>query len=373
MYLDGKGTDAISRILEDRGIMNCTSYWLARGVNRSGKKPLSPYKWKSTTVQGILSRQEYCGDIINFKTYSRSFKKRERLNNPRENWVVFKNVHEPIIDRAIFERVQKMLDNTKHRATKPDNGEKSMFCDLLRCADCGKKLWYHTNTVNKDIHFFSCSNYAKDYRGTCATRHYIRADAVEEVVKLELGRMAAMLRHDEEGFAELLAKKTDAELTEERRLMESELQKAILRSEKVSQLYQQVYEDNAEGKVTDEWFMQLSHKYEAERMELKERISSLREKLDGLEQQRYRKDAFLAAVRKFMEMGTLTAPLLQELIDHIDVYEVEGTGKNRTQRIVIFYRFVGYIELPDSAFRRNDRYKADTRQGVAVEYIPRPA
>lgn len=374
MYLEGKGTDTIARILEENEILNCTAYWRSKGVGRGGKKTQpNPYKWKNSTVQGILSRQEYCGDVVNFKTYSKSFKNKARLQNPPENWAIFRDMHEPIIDRNTFDRVQKMLASTKHRAPKPDNGEKSMFCDLLRCADCGKKLWYHTNTVNKDIHFFSCSNYAKDYRGTCATRHYIRADAVEEVVKLELGRMAAMLRHDEEGFAELLAKKTDAELTEERRLMESELQKAILRSEKVSQLYQQVYEDNAEGKVTDEWFMQLSHKYEAERMELKERISSLREKLDGLEQQRYRKDTFLAAVRKFMEMGTLTAPLLQELIDHINVYETEGAGKNRTQRIVIFYRFVGYIELPDSAFRRNDRYKADTRQGVAVEYIPRPA
>ena len=126
-------------------------------------------------------------------------------------------------------------------------------------------------------------------------------------------------------------------------------------------------------KVTDEWFMQLSHKYEVERMELKEQIAQLREKLNTMEQQSHKKDAFLAAVRKFMEMGTLTAPLLQELIDHIDVYETEGTGKNRTQRIVIYYRFVGYIELPDSAFTRDDRYRADTRQGVAVEYIPKLA
>ncbi len=311
--------------------------------------------------------------MVNFKTYSKSFKNKARLQNPPENWAIFRDIHEPIIDRNTFERVQKILGSTKHRAPKTENGEKNMFCDLLRCADCGKKLWHHTNTINKDIHFFACSNYAKDYRGTCQRRHYIRADAVEEVVKLELGRMAAMLRHDEEGFAELLAQKTNAELLDENRLMEAELQKAVLRSEKVSQLYQRVYEDNAEGKVTDEWFMQLSHKYEAERVELKERISNLREKLDGLEQQRYRKDSFISAVRKFMEMGTLTAPLLQELIDHIDVYETEGTGKNRTQRIVIYYRFVGYIELPDSAFRRDDRYRADTRQGVAVEYIPKPA
>ena len=138
-------------------------------------------------------------------------------------------------------------------------------------------------------------------------------------------------------------------------------------------LYEKVYEDNVSGKVTDEWFMQLSHKYEVERMELKEKITDLRDKLDALDSKQYHKDAFLTAVRKFMEMGTLTAPLLKELIDHIDVYETEGTGKNRTQRIVIYYRFVGYIELPETALCKSDNYKADTRRGVAVEYIPQPA
>ena len=196
---------------------------------------------------------------------------------------------------------------------------------------------------------------------------------MEEVVKLELGRMAALLRFDEDSLAELLAQKTNAELLEERRHAEATLQKSVSRMETVARLYEKVYEDNATGKVTDEWFMQLSHKYEVERMELKEKITLLREKLSTMEQQSHKKDAFLAAVHKFMEMGTLTAPLLQELIDHIDVYETEGTGKSQTQRIVIYYRFVGYIELPDSAFTRDDRYRVDTRQGVAVEYIPKLA
>ena len=374
LYLEGNGTETISRLMEERKELNCTAYWKNKGVNRGGKKPVDdPYHWKNSTIQKILSRQEYCGDVVNFKTYSKSFKNKARLDNPPENWVVFPDVHEPIIDRATFNRVQEMLHSTKHRAPKPENGEKNMFCDLLRCADCGKKLWYHTNTINKDIHFFSCSNYEKDYRGTCKTRHYIRADAVEEVVKLELGRLASYLRHDEESLAALLAEKTDRELLAEKKSLETTLQQARERNTKVAELYEKAYEDNAAGKVTDDWFMHLSHKYEEERMELRERIAACEQKLDALDREQHRKDAFLAAIRKFMEMGTLTAPLLQELIDHIDVYETEGTGKNRTQRIVIYYRFVGYIELPDSAFRRSDRYRTDTRQGVAVEYIPRLA
>ena len=372
MYLEGKGTDAIAGTLTERRILNCTAYWHSKGIGRGGKKMQpNPYKWKCSTVQKILARQEYCGDIVNFKTYSRSFKKKARLENPPENWMVFKNVHEPIIDRATFERVQKMIRSTKHRAPKPGNGEKNMFSDLLYCADCGKKLWYHTNTVNKNIHFFACSNYVKDYRGSCQSRHYIRADALEEVVKLELGRIAEMLRYNEDAFAEMLAQKTNSEMLQEKKQTEEALQKAISRNETVAQLYENVYEDNASGKVTDEWFMQLSHKYEAERMKLKEKIADLKKKLEEIAGQSRRKECFLAAVRKFMEMGTLTAPLLQELIDHIDVYETEGTGKNRTQRIAIYYRFVGYIELPDSALSGSEHYRADARPGVEVEYIPK--
>ena len=136
---------------------------------------------------------------------------------------------------------------------------------------------------------------------------------------------------------------------------------------------EKLYEDNLAGKVTDEWFMELSHKYEVERLELKDKITELRNRVDQLSKLQIGREHFVSAIKKFMEMQTLTAPLLQELIDHIDVYETEGTGKNRTHRIVIYYRFVGYIELPDSAFRRSDRYRTDTRQGVAVEYIPRLA
>ena len=319
----------------------------------------------------ILTQQEYCGDVINFKTYSKSFKNKTRLENPVENWAVFKDVHEPIIDRETFALVQKVIEKTKRCTPKPGNAEKSMFSDMLYCADCGKKLWFETNTINRDIHFFSCSNYEKDHRGNCKTRHYIRADAIEEVVRLELRGIAAYLKADEAGFAELLAQKTQRDLLTEKRQTEAELQKALARNDTVLKLYEKVYEDNAEGKVSDEWFMQLSHNYEVEKLELKSRIAALRTKLADMDSKETGREIFVAAIRKFMEMETLTAPLLRELIDHITVYETEGTGKNRTQRVVIHYRFVGFIELPDDVCSPN--YKADTRQGVRVEYLQTPA
>ena len=366
MCLEGKGHETIARILQERKVLIPMAYWYSLGLKRGGKRVHpDPYKRSKSSIATILANQEYCGDIINFKTYSKSFKNKTRLGNPEENWVIFKDVHEPIIDRETFEEVQKLVGKTKRRAPKTENGEKNMFADLLYCADCGSKLWYHVNTINRDIHFFSCSNYKTDTRGSCETRHYIRADAIEQVVMWELQRMVQFLKKDEAVFAALLAQKTNADMAAEKKHMEAELQKATARNNKVAELFEKLYEDNVSGKVTDEWFMQLSHKYEVERMELKSKIAELHNRILELDSMKESKDQFIHAIRKFMEMQTLTAPLLRELIDHIDVYETEGTGKNRTQRIMIHYKFVGVIEIPDSG----NNYTADTRKGVAVEYI----
>ena len=371
MCLEGKGNETIARILQEKQILVPMAYWQSKGLPRGGKKTQSnPYKWCKTTIQKILSQQDYCGDVINFKTCSKSFKNKTRLPNNPENWAIFKDVHEPIIARDDFEKVQTLIAKTKRRAPKPKNGEKSIFCDLLFCGDCHGKLRHHTNTINKDIHYFVCANNKVDYRGDCPGRHYVRADAIEQVVMLELRRMAEFLESDEEAFAELLAQKTDKELLKEKKHDEEELQKAIARNDTVSRLYEKLYEDNAVGKVSDEWFMQLSHKYETERLELKTKIKALRQKLSECGQREQERENFTSAIRKFMRMDKLTAPLLRELIDHIDVFETEGKGKNRTQRIVIYYRFVGYVEIPEVSQR--PRIKADTRKGVAVEYLTEP-
>lgn len=370
MCLEGKGNETIARILQEQKVLIPMAYWQSKGLPRGGKKTQpNPYKWGKTTVAKILAQQEYCGDVINFKTYSKSFKNKSRIPNAPENWAVFKNVHEPIIDRETFEAVQKLISKTKRRAPKKENAEKNMFCDLLYCADCGSKLWSHVNTVNKNIQYFSCSNYKTDTRGTCETRHYIRADAIEQVVMLELRRMAQFLQDDEEAFAELLAQKTNKDILKEQKYLEEELCKSVARNEKISGLYEKLYEDNASGKVTDAWFMQLSHKYEVERMELKAKIAELRKRISNIGTMQQNKENFINAIRRFIEMKNLTAPLLRELIDKITVYETEGVGKNRSQRIMIHYKFIGYIEIPECG----KNYRADTRKGVAVEYVTKSA
>ncbi len=367
MCLDGKGNETIARELQESEVLIPMAYWRSKGLNRGGKKTqTNPYKWCKTTVQKILSQQEYCGDIINFKTYSKSFKNKRRIENSKENWAVFKDVNEPIIDRETFETVQKFISKTKRRAPKKENGERSIFNGLIYCGDCHSKMRYHTSTSNKEIHYFTCSDNKVDYRGNCPGRHYVRADALEEVVKLELRRLVEMLEIDESYFAQLLLRKNDEEREKDKKFLESELQKAIARSGTVSQLYEKLYEDNVIGKVSDEWFVELSHKYEKERMDLKAKIADTRYRIEELKNNNSEYEKFISAIRMFMQMDNLTSPLLRELIDHIDIFETEGTGKSRTQRIVIYYRFIGYIELPNTT---KQTHIADTRKGVAVEYI----
>ena len=367
MCLDGKGNETIARELQENKVLIPMAYWRSKGLNRGGKKTqTNPYKWCKTTVQKILSQQEYCGDIINFKTYSKSFKNKTRYENSKENWAVFKDVNEPIIDRETFETVQKFISKTKRRAPKKENGERSIFNGLIYCGDCHSKMRYHTSTSNKEIHYFTCSDNKVDYRGNCPGRHYVRADALEEVVKLELRRLVEMLEIDESYFAQLLLRKNDEEREKDKKFLETELQKAIARSNTVSQLYEKLYEDNVIGKVSDEWFVELSHKYEKERMDLKAKIADTRYKIEELKNNNSEYEKFISAIRRFMQMDNLTSPLLRELIDHIDIFETEGTGKSRTQRIVIYYRFIGYIELPNTT---KQTHIADTRKGVAVEYI----
>lgn len=367
MCLDGKGNETIARELQENKVLIPMAYWRSKGLNRGGKKTqTNPYKWCKTTIQKILSQQEYCGDIINFKTYSKSFKNKTRYENSKENWAVFKDVNEPIIDRETFETVQKFISKTKRRAPKKENGERSIFNGLIYCGDCHSKMRYHTSTSNKEIHYFTCSDNKVDYRGKCPGRHYVRADALEEVVKLELRRLVEMLEIDESYFAQLLLRKNAEEREKDKKFLEMELQKAIARSGTVSQLYEKLYEDNVIGKVSDEWFVELSHKYEKERMDLKAKIADTRHKIEELKNNNSEYEKFISAIRRFMQMDNLTSPLLRELIDHIDIFETEGTGKSRTQRIVIYYRFIGYIELPNVT---KQTHIVDTRKGVSVEYI----
>ncbi len=263
--------------------------------------------------------------------------------------------------------MQELSKNSKRRKPKNADVKKSIFTNLLYCGDCGHKLWFNINKQNPSIRFYSCSNY-KGLRGTCESTHYVREDSLEQVVKMELFKLATYLDHDENAFAELLEHKTNKDSMAERKAAESALAAATARSQELLRLYERVYEDNVNGKVTDDWFMRLSHKYEVEQEELKKQMFDLKNKIERLDTAQNSSGSFIRAIRKFMTMQKLTPIVLQELIDKIEVFPIEGTGKNRAQRLIIHYRFVGCIDLPSIVPKHT--YKLDSRQGVAIEYLP---
>ena len=366
MFLEGNGSETIARILSEEHILYPTEYWRSKGINRGGKKTYNdPYRWNDSTVSKMLTRQEYCGDVVNFKTRSLDFKHKARLDNPKENWVVFKDVHEPIISRSDFDHVQELLARGNRKISKYKGGKTTMFTGLLYCPDCGRKLWYHTNTINSDIHFYCCSNYEKETRGTCKTRHYIREDALEHIVLSEIRHLAALLKKDEVYFAELLQAKAESTLAEKKKELENELRSVTSRKKTVDNLYEKCYEDNAAGRIDDEWFVHLSAKYSAERKDCRDRITEINEELKKLSFSKKSQEDFIASVRKFMKVDKLSKPLLLELIDRIEVYDTVGTGKDKTQKIVIYYRFIGEFR-----YQNLDAYEltVDSQKGKTVRY-----
>ena len=368
MTLDGYGTEQIATIFSEEKILTPIAYWREKGVNRPGKSKLrGPYMWNSSTVTHILSLQEYCGDILNFKTYSKSYKNKKRLANDRENWVIFQDVHEPIIERTVFEQVQQKRGKIRKRRTH--EGERNMFSGLLVCADCGHNLHFHFNQGNPDIKYFNCSNY-KGNRGTCTSTHYVRVDFLEQVVLGEIRRLTKFASQFEDEFVKaVIGHSQQAEATD-RKLKEKELKALQARDEELDGLFERIYEDNVSGKLSDDRFVRMSRRYEEEQKELAEKIKALRAEIDKQNSQSMTTDMFISLVRKYTRARKLTPRMLNELIEKIEVFNAEKVDGVWEQRLRIHYNCVGAIEIPDLIPLPAPEVSVNTRKGVVVNYAP---
>lgn len=368
MTLDGLGTEQIAAQLERDGILTPRAYWLQKGVKRPGKgKQLPPTRWNSSTITKILSLQEYCGDILNFKTYSKSYKNKKRIDNDRENWVVFKDVHEPIIDRAVWEQVQQKRGTRRRRRT--GDGEKNMFSGLLVCADCGNNLHYHFNQGNPVIKYFNCSNY-KGNRGTCTSTHYVRVDFLEQVVLGEIKRLTKFASHYEDDFVKAVMGSSQHSVALDRKLKEKELVALQARDEELDGLFERIYEDNVSGKLSDDRFSKMSRRYEDEQKEISERIKALRAEMDKLSSKAVTADMFISTVRKYTRAKALTPRMLNELIDRIEVHQAEKIDGEWVQHLTIHYNCVGAIFIPEVFPLPVPEVSVNTRKGVVVNYAP---
>ncbi len=373
MTLEGVGTEQIAAKLEEDGVLTPRAYWHSKGINRPGKvKDLPPTHWNSSSVIKMLSVQEYCGDILNFKTYSKSYKNKKRLENDRENWAIFKDVHEPIIERAVFEQVQQKRGKMRKRQAK--DGERSMFSGLLVCADCGSNLHFHFNQGNPEIKYFNCSNY-KGNRGTCGSTHYVRVDFLEQVVLGEIRRLTKYAGLYEDDFLkEVIGHSRQAEETE-RRLKEKELKSLLARDDELDGLFERIYEDNVSGKLSDDRFAKMSRRYEEEQKELSEKIKKLRSEIEKQISRATSTDMFVSIVRKYTRARKLTPRMLNELVEKIEVYNAEKIDGEWVQRLRIHYNCVGEMNIPNEPALPIPAVTVNTRKGVFVSYTTddRPA
>lgn len=369
MALEGYGLAETAAALGADGIVNPTYYWRSKGTSRGGSKStLEPTKWGHTTIKKILTTQEYCGDVINFKSYSKSYKMKRRIENPEENRAIFLNVHEAIIDRPTWEKVQALKAGTRRKRPTVTQ-EPSAFSGVMKCPECGGNLNFHFNQNNHDIKFFSCQNHNSGLR-KCSSTHYIRLDFLEQVVLYEVHRLACFANEYENDFIKAMVGRSEKVAENERVRKKRELDGLLARDRELDTLFERLYEDNVSGKIDDARFAKMAKRYEQEQGENAGRIKALRLEVKKLEEKRMDVDDFLETVRHYTNAAKITKRMVAELIDHIEVYPAVKEDGVTNQRVTIHYNCIGAFEVPDRRKIPERDILLETRKGVALSYAP---
>lgn len=336
--VDGLGPTQIAKRLKTAKVPTPTEHWSNIGRNCS-KPPAIPYNWCSATVADILSKQEYCGDTVNFRSTTKSFKNKKKIERPLEEWQIFKDTHPAIIDRETFALVQELR---KHRRRPAKSGIVSPFSGLLYCADCGEKLYYSvTNNYKREQAYFFCSSYRKN--SDVCSAHYIREKVVEQIVLESMQRILLNVQVFEKEFAR---KQMDCYTEDKKKLLAAkrrELSKAKKRITEIDALIQKIYEDNASGKLSDERYATLSLSYEEEQKTLKAAVPEMQSFLETETDKTESLQRFIQKVKQITELKVLTPELIHEFVDRIVVYAPRYLDGKRVQLLDIYYSGVGIL------------------------------
>lgn len=344
LFIQGHGTCEIAMILQEREILTPAEYSASVGIKLSSKSQELKHQLNCVTVAGILDRQEYIGDTVNFKSTTRSYKDKTRVNLPKEDRKIFKNTHEPIIDEHTWNIVKQLRSNRKKYAK---SGKKSIFSGLLFCYDCGKKLYFKSPVSDKKAkEHYRCSSY-KSSRASC-TSHYITDEALQNIVLENIQRVISYMKSYEDLFIKKqLAQSTQEELRQISK-NKKELEKAKKRIIEIDNLFKHIYEDNISGKISDDRFRNLSFNYDKEQQELKIKIEQLSKEIENKEKKETDITQFISNVKKYTEIDELTPEILNELIEKIIIHQTEKINGKKVQEIDIYYRGVGIISFPVS-------------------------
>ena len=284
---------------------------------------------------------------------------------------IFKDAHEAIIDREVWEGIQAKRGTARKRKKK-DDGEKNMFSGSVKCADCGHNLWYHFNQKNHEITYFNCSNY-KGNRGTCQTTHYIRVDFLEQTVLGEIRRLTKFASQYEDEFSKMVMGRSVQAVENSRERKQKELYALQARDRELDKLFGRMYEDNIAGKIDDTRFARMQKQYNAEQAEVTEKIKVLQAEITKTGDKAMTTDMFIKTVRKFTRAKKLTERMLNELIERIEVHQSERVDGVNQQRLTIHWNCVGVVEIPNLILLPNVNVTINTRQGVVTSYVPNTA
>ena len=344
LCVQGYGVSKIANIITAKHIMNPTAHAKALGIGVSDNRSTADdYKWGNSTISHMLTRQEYIGSTVNFKTYRKSYKQKKQLKNDPDNWQIFEGTHEAIIDSETFAIVQRLREG-RRRVTPM--GEMPILSGMLFCADCGAKLYQvrHRGWTHDKEHFV-CATYRK-VKGGCSS-HQIRNVVVEELLLDGIRNITAFARDHEDEFVQMVTDKTCAEVNRSLRDDKRELEQAQVRAGKLDGIIQRLYEDNLDGKISDERFAKMTASYEDEQKTLESRIRELKAAIGTVTENASNVDAFLKLVRRYTDIQELTAEIIREFVEKIYVYKAEHIDGKRVQRIKIVWNCIGEFIPPD--------------------------
>ena len=349
LFLDGKNRNQIAVYLKNEKIPTPTFYMKERGRGTCKSKTLNEenrYKWNKTTLTKILTRQEYCGDVVNFKT-AKHFRDKRNHYVDRSQWQITENVHEPIVDRADFENVQRILENIPVKRPNGD-GEIHPLSGLLFCKDCGAKMHIRIDYRNGGKrHVAYCSEYHKGKARSpkCHSPHIMDADLLMQTVSEVLKKIAEYSISNRADFEALVKKSLDVQQTDRTKKQQKRVPQITTRLEQIEKVLDKLYEDNALGTIEQDRYEQMSQKYSEEYYTLKTELAEIKKQLSAFENAGGRAQRFVKLTERYADFAELTPAILNEFISKIEVHERDQKrARYAIQHIGIYFNHIGRFE-----------------------------
>ena len=352
LTIEGKGPYDIARILYDDKVETPAVYFgkQNKGVWKSKEEFPNPYNWSGYIVGQILSKPEYMGHTVNFRSHKQSYKDKNPVMNPKEEWLIFENTHEAIVDKETWELAQKLRKTPRRHDTL---GEANPLTGLMFCADCGAKMTNHrsrggTESSPYPSDFYDCSTYtlAHQKRTNACCGHYIRTKAVRELVLNTIRTVSTFAISNQEEFAEKVRAASQIKQKEAAKETKRRLSKDKKRIAELDNIIKKLYESFAIGRITDERFDTLLAEYEAEQKTLQASVAEAEQRVSSFEEDTVRVEQFMELARKYTDFSELTTMMINEFIDKIIVHAPEKVKGDRVQEVEIYLKFIGHFELP---------------------------